>query len=126
MKYCNGCKKEKQLEEFSNDLSAKSGKYTLCKECKNERAKKFSKKYHTLNVNRRNREKYKLHIKATKKLNQAKATGKIIAKRCFLCNKTKTDAHHLDYNYPLKVIWLCRQHHSDVHQGQTLPVTILE
>ena len=35
-----------------------------------------------------------------------------------VCGNPKTDAHHKDYMKPLKVIWLCRLHHSRMHNGR--------
>lgn len=48
-------------------------------------------------------------------LNQAVASGKIKRQPCQICGATKADAHHDDYNQPLKVRWLCRKHHAEHH-----------
>lgn len=34
---------------------------------------------------------------------------------CVVCGEPKTHGHHEDYDRPLDVIWLCPQHHKDVH-----------
>ncbi len=34
---------------------------------------------------------------------------------CCVCGKEKTDGHHKDYDKPLKVTWLCRKHHKELH-----------
>jgi hypothetical protein len=36
---------------------------------------------------------------------------------CFVCAKAKAEAHHDDYSKPLDVIWLCRQHHRELHSS---------
>lgn len=42
---------------------------------------------------------------------------KIIKKeKCLFCKSNKfIDGHHQDYNYPLKVIWLCKSCHKKIH-----------
>ena len=30
---------------------------------------------------------------------------------CKFCNNPEVEAHHLDYENPLKIVWLCRSHH---------------
>lgn len=34
---------------------------------------------------------------------------------CEICGTPKTHAHHIDYNDPLRVRWLCPAHHSQEH-----------
>lgn len=34
----------------------------------------------------------------------------IIKQRCF-CGNKKSEAHHENYNIPLKITWLCKKHH---------------
>lgn len=31
------------------------------------------------------------------------------------CSESCVEAHHSDYNQPLAVIWLCNQHHREIH-----------
>jgi len=42
-------------------------------------------------------------------------SGRLERKPCEVCGNLKVDAHHEDYNKPLDVVWLCRQHHADRH-----------
>jgi hypothetical protein len=44
--------------------------------------------------------------------------GKLIPGPCKYCGATLTQAHHLDYDQPLLVEWLCRGHHLAAH-GRT-------
>jgi hypothetical protein len=48
--------------------------------------------------------------------------GKLIKQPCVVCGSEKVDAHHDDYLEPLKVIWLCRQHHNDRHKKYEKPL----
>lgn len=39
---------------------------------------------------------------------------------CVVCGLRRVDAHHVDYDAPLDVRWLCKTHHVLVHQGYTI------
>jgi len=56
-------------------------------------------------------------IKATKALNYALRTGKVIkADRCSICYQQKRlSAHHSDYSKPLEVLWVCSSCHKKIH-----------
>ena len=41
--------------------------------------------------------------------------GNLIRQPCEDCDNPRTDAHHDDYDKPLKVRWLCRKHHRQIH-----------
>jgi hypothetical protein len=60
----------------------------------------------------RNAEKRKAHHK----LNNALRDGKIYKLHCFVCGNEKTEAHHVHYDLPLDVVWLCDSHHKQVHK----------
>ena len=55
---------------------------------------------------------------ARKLAHKAAASGKILKHPCEFadCTKTKVEAHHPDYDYPLDVLWLCRNHHRELHK----------
>ena len=38
---------------------------------------------------------------------------------CEICGIIKVQAHHDDYNFPLKVRWLCLVHHTEWHKHNT-------
>lgn len=38
------------------------------------------------------------------------------------CDKTRVEAHHPDYRFPLTVAWLCRVHHQAAHIGNSAEV----
>ena len=36
---------------------------------------------------------------------------------CFVCGATKQlHRHHVDYDQPLSVVWLCEEHHNQLHR----------
>lgn len=41
--------------------------------------------------------------------------GKIIEQPCVICGN-KAEIHHPDYDKPLEIIWLCRNHHLQLHK----------
>lgn len=43
--------------------------------------------------------------------------GRLIRDKCVFCGIYPSDAHHEDYSLPRAIVWLCRQHHKDVHAG---------
>lgn len=51
-----------------------------------------------------------------KKVNRAKASGKLVSGSCEKCGSTKSIAHHHDYNNPLSVQWLCPSCHVKLHR----------
>ncbi len=51
-------------------------------------------------------------------LQNALRRGKLHKYPCAVCENTRVNAHHKDYTKPLEVIWLCPQHHKDVHFGR--------
>lgn len=53
-------------------------------------------------------------------LQNAVARGKVKRLPCEQCGKQPADAHHPDYRKPLDVVWLCRQHHMDLHRVDTV------
>ena len=53
--------------------------------------------------------------RAQPKVMAAIASGKLTKKPCEKCG-AEAEAHHDDYNYPLKVRWLCRKHHAEWHR----------
>lgn len=48
----------------------------------------------------------------------ALSIGKLTREPCFICGEPKADCHHSSYatDMRLHVTWLCRKHHSEVHQ----------
>ena len=45
-----------------------------------------------------------------------KIKGIITRQPCKTCGIENGFAHHPDYSQPLKVVWLCQAHHSEIHR----------
>lgn len=128
MKECSTCKVSKSEELFYKDNRTRDNLYSNCKEC----AKKASRKNFLKNNRRYERtdrmreyarnymkrygksDKARLAIKARVLVNKALKTGELTKLSCH-CGSESTQAHHDDYNFPLKVVWVCKQHHEDIH-----------
>lgn len=49
------------------------------------------------------------------------ASRRLVRLCCEVCGVERTEAHHHDYEKPLEVRWLCRQHHDWLHhRGYTI------
>lgn len=47
---------------------------------------------------------------------KAISRGKIQKLSCCICQNSKSEAHHNDYNKPLELMWLCKKHHACWHR----------
>lgn len=64
---------------------------------------------------KKSRDKYPEEKKARAAILRATKRGEIKKGHCEICDNEKVDAHHDDYNKPLDVRWLCREHHMQWH-----------
>jgi hypothetical protein len=44
-------------------------------------------------------------------------TGKLVKTACQVCGKVEVEGHHPDYSRPLDVVWLCKEHHMEIHKA---------
>lgn len=58
----------------------------------------------------------KFKIRARLAVFNAIKSGDLIKLPCEVCGEKKSEGHHEDYNKPLEVIWLCREHHIELHK----------
>lgn len=49
--------------------------------------------------------------------------GKVQKLSCSICGSERSEAHHPDHSKPLDVIWLCRDHHLELHNKENTPTT---
>lgn len=70
---------------------------------------------HIQNWVERNPQKNRAHRIVAKAVESGELTKN---QSCVKCGDGPTDAHHEDYSKPLKVIWLCRQCHVDLHAAE--------
>lgn len=61
-------------------------------------------------------EEKELRRKAMVTYRSYKKRGKLIPMPCVVCGEQQVDGHHTDYKKPLEVIWLCKQHHREIHR----------
>jgi len=48
-----------------------------------------------------------------------KRNGAINQQPCVMCGKEQTEAHHLDYDRPLLIVWMCPDCHRKEHAAAT-------
>lgn len=103
----------KKNRDKINKINRKSYKKTK------EKIQKTKREWYHNNISiiKKYKEKDKLKILARQILNNALRDGKIVKKPCEKCKKKISQAHHSDYNKPLKVIWLCVKHHNEEHKN---------
>ncbi len=58
---------------------------------------------------------YDIKYKSRVKYATALTSGKLIRKPCQECGNEKSQGHHIDYEKPYNVIWLCTKHHTAWH-----------
>lgn len=61
---------------------------------------------------------YPERIKARDTVGRALRSGILTKQSCEKCGNKKSFAHHPDYKQPLKIVWLCRKHHREVHNNK--------
>ncbi len=58
-------------------------------------------------------------------LNRSVDSGKTPKSPCKICGATTdTQGHHYDYDLPVDVIWLCRNHHTMLHNNQLSGINV--
>ena len=114
-KYCSRCKITKPISDFSRWKYGKDNLFYMCKDCNRIYHKEYEKLNPRLEHNKNIHKIYRKKRNARASLQQAVKVGKIIRERCLICSDITTEAHHFDYEYPLKVLWLCRKHHVYLH-----------
>jgi hypothetical protein len=124
---CRSCTEEKPVSEFYASNQAR------CKECirlsvRNNRLDKidYYRQYdrtrssmpHRLQKNKeigaRWRATHPKRRTAQVAVNNAVRDGRLVQLPCLLCGG-KSEAHHVDYDAPLQVVWLCPAHHKQAH-----------
>lgn len=99
------------------------------KEKNNERQRKYNKdpkrkeymrEYHKIHKTNCKTDK----IRARVKLNAKIQRGTMIKSPCSICGNIKSEAHHSDYLKPFEVIWLCKEHHTELHNNLKLSTLI--
>lgn len=55
-------------------------------------------------------------IRARRQVRWAIESGKLTKEPCINCGSPEVFAHHEDYGEPLKVMWVCRTCHAEIHR----------
>lgn len=133
-KKCFKCGKVKSLDSFYKHSDMPDGHVNKCKTCnkkdvsenyrknidyyvnyEKERFKKPERKEQLIKYQQKRRETYKGKNIARQKVNNAIRSGILVKSPCEECGNIKSQAHHPDYRSPLKIKWLCRKHHLELH-----------
>lgn len=56
-------------------------------------------------------------VRARRNIRNRIYKGYLTRQPCVICGTAQPHAHHEDYNKPLSIVWLCNQHHRQVHTG---------
>ena len=105
---CRKCKNPKEVSQFEKQST---GVYSsVCNECRTQMAT-ANKRRHDL----KNPE----EARCRRTYRYALEKKRIIRQPCAICGSTDSiEGHHEDYSKPLDVIWLCREHHLEIHNGE--------
>jgi len=128
-KACFKCGQVKPLAAFYKHKQMADGHLNKCIECnkadsiRNRNAKiEYYREYDRQRGSRQdieylrhyreaNPKKYKAHCT----VNNAVRSGALKQSPCEICRSEKSVAHHDDYDFPLRVRWLCQAHHKQWH-----------
>ena len=133
-KKCSSCEQMKLAAQFQVRKASKDGLTASCKECLSKRDKardtperaaqraKYAKSKGKDVSNRAKKDWSKRNstqVQANRQVSNAIRDGILIKSRCEVCGSESTQAHHDDYNFPLKIRWLCAKHHAEWHKHNT-------
>lgn len=120
---CRKCGQTKPLESFPFHYRSKNQRSTRCCAC----TAAYLAEYHASRtppsmapeaIAERTRAWRAAHAgarRAHKCVEVALASGLLQRQPCKRCGASTADAHHPNYNEPLRVVWLCRACHQHVH-----------
>jgi hypothetical protein len=133
-KTCKACKQTKGLDKFYRHVGSRDGLLNKCAECVKQDARDRWRKdidksrararelYQRPEI-KKQRARYALEASqayawkfaARLAVKKALYSGQLVRQPCEVCGDPKTDAHHPNYDEPLRVNWLCRLHHAARH-----------
>jgi hypothetical protein len=140
MKQCKRCGTEKHPSEFYVNRAKKDGLTIYCKVCCEAIRKRWAQSERGAEICRKRVREYrktdagKASHRADSARQRADNRKKIEARKAVFhaindgtlvkwpvcaipeCECTKVEAHHADYDAPLDVVWLCRDHHRMCHK----------
>lgn len=101
MKVCSKC---------GGSLCSRLGKQRYCKACHAEYMRENRPKHSELSEDQRKKANTRAYT------HQLIKRGKLIKQPCKVCGNVNSESHHEDYTKPREVIWLCREHHLELHR----------
>ena len=101
----------RQCSKCNDDLGDRYGKQRYCKKCHAEWMRKFRPKHRELKDGARKK------ANARSYANVYLKRGIIKKQPCYICG-SPAQMHHEDYSKPLEIIWICRKHHLELHNGK--------
>ena len=121
MKICGECGIRKESANFCKDKTRKDNLCPQCKVCREAYQKTYTQttsgKIRRNTAGKRYCQNHPEKKSAKNAVHLAIKNG--IIRRSVFCEScglpAKTEAHHFDYNKPLKVEWLCRTCHIKIH-----------
>lgn len=117
--YCSRChRKNVPLIKHARN---KTTQYYYCRDCNAARMRNYYNSYNgknnIVNASKRMATKYPIKQKARGMVNYAVKSGRLNKPaQCEVClSEGRIEGHHMDYNRPLDVVWLCTSCHADYH-----------
>jgi len=140
-KKCNKCGELKPSDAFYRDKNTANKHRPRCKQCTEAarttvmyKVREQKKKWRQKNKTRLNALARERYLKR-KELNKCKAngkargvvaqkirSGKVVRKPCCICGDEMGEMHHVDYSKPMKVLFLCKEHHTIWHRIERMVV----
>jgi len=84
-----------------------------CRECKNEKQREW-RAANPMTPEQRAKDACRSYARV------ARLRGKLVAQPCVECGATEVVSHHDDYRYPLRVTWMCQEHHQEFHRKESV------
>lgn len=110
-KICWMCRKSLGVNLFYKDKTQSDGLNARCKSCERDRQRDW--KAH----DRKKKENNPKFHKAKSLVSSLVKAGRLLKTPCYYCGSKKNlEGHHLFYDEPEKVLWLCRMHHHKFHK----------
>jgi hypothetical protein len=140
MKQCFKCQEFKPLGEFYRHPRMSDGHLNKCKLCamkdvsenyhkrkdqyaayERDREERPDRKASKIRYQRERRRRHPNKYRARNAVSNAIRDGRILRQACEVCGTTEgVEAHHVDYDRPLDVRWLCFADHRAEHGQETL------
>lgn len=126
--YCNDCKNEKARARSlieGRRYKHPSGLKPTCSNCGRDKEDNYKKDAYCRSCRLLKRKLRKPFMSDEQKFKEASRRltrlaikrGVLIKQPCEVCGEVNVDAHHDDYEKPLEIRWLCKNHHREYHNS---------